>query len=113
MSAGGGWKTRPNKSYGVRTGLRISGGSEPESPNAIANSRKPGERPPAPLVQQWADDLIAHVGSDPVHPGLRPALRSDQPIARRTYRLYTALKSRRCDIARCWCDRGGAIHAEA
>jgi hypothetical protein len=29
----GGWKTRPNQSYGVRTGLRISGGSERYQPN--------------------------------------------------------------------------------
>ena len=29
----GGWKTRPNQSYGVRTGLRISGGSERYRPN--------------------------------------------------------------------------------
>jgi hypothetical protein len=28
MPAGGGWKTRPNQSDGVRTGLRIFGGSE-------------------------------------------------------------------------------------
>jgi hypothetical protein len=60
-------------------------------------SKEAGGATPGPLVQQWADDLTAHVGSDPVHPGLRPALRSDQPIARRTYRFYTALKSRRCD----------------
>jgi hypothetical protein len=28
MLADGGWKTRPNQGYGVRTGSRISGGSE-------------------------------------------------------------------------------------
>jgi hypothetical protein len=65
MPAGGGWKTRPNQSYGVRTGLRISGGSKRGPPNAIANSRKPGGATPGPLVQQWADDLIAHVGERP------------------------------------------------
>src|SRR5260370_36771405 len=36
-------------------------------------------------------------GATPCIQDCDPAVRSDQPIARRTYRLYTALKSRRCD----------------
>jgi hypothetical protein len=51
-----------------------------------------GGATPGPLVQQWADDLIAHVGSDAVHPGLRPALGRTNQLREETYRLYTALK---------------------
>jgi hypothetical protein len=45
-------------------------------------SKVAGGATPGPSVQQWAADLIAHVGSDPVHQSFVPALRSDQPNSR-------------------------------
>ena len=37
-----------------------------------------GGATPGPSVQQWAADLIAHAGSDPVHQDCEPCLRSGQ-----------------------------------
>jgi hypothetical protein len=51
-----------------------------------------GGATPGPSVQQWAADLIAHAGSDPVHQSFVPALRSDQPNSR--YLLWTATRTR-------------------
>src|SRR5258707_4476530 len=42
-------------------------------------SKVAGGATPGSSVQQWAADLTAHVGSDPVHQSFVPALRSDQP----------------------------------
>ncbi len=65
--------------------------------DAITNSRKPGERPPAPRPDNGADDLIAHLGSDPVHQGSRTCPRSDQQLGARLTTYCARARYRRDD----------------
>ncbi len=71
-----------------RTDSRSFGGSYRHRLMTFVSSKVAGGATPGPSVQQWAADLIALVGSDPVHRSFVPALRSDQPNCRRyRYRL--------------------------
>src|SRR5258707_7180592 len=64
------------------------------TPSPTAGSRGSDPRPLGPTVGGRPDRTC---GERPRASRVATRPRSDQPIARRTYRLYTALKSRRCD----------------
>jgi hypothetical protein len=51
-------------------------------PRHVRVDKVAGGATPGSSVQQWVADLIAHLGSDPVHQSFAPALRSDQPDSR-------------------------------
>jgi hypothetical protein len=69
MPASGGWKTRPNQSYAVRSGSRLLGGSERHRLMASPIGSLGSDPRLLGLTMGVGPDRT--LGSDPVHQGLR------------------------------------------
>src|SRR5258708_34116928 len=88
MPASGGWKTRLNQSYAVRSGSRLLGGSERHRLMASPIGSRGSDPRLLGLTMGVGPDRT--LGSDPVHQGLRTC-----PKGRPINKLLPPLDSRK------------------